>query len=144
MSGPSPGWYEDPETGARRYWDGWKWDSPPPPPMPVDASRRWLVLTPIVLVIGLACVLAFNHWRDSRPVSKIHSSTVQVEAFYRELDRQGLGDMPIGDVHDLARARCNRDDWDVWVGLSEHIKTGDDFSRFLDPADKVCDYVEDF
>ena len=51
---------------------------------------------------------------DARPVRSAHSDNPSIEAFYRELDSLGLGNMKTRDAVERAKEACHGDGLVLW------------------------------
>jgi uncharacterized protein DUF2510 len=141
---PAPGWYPDP-SGApgQRYWDGIAWTdvriAPPQPPNPPGMSttqKWWLIGGVAAAVIVLSTLVGVQTYLDSRPVRSAHSDDPSIEAFYRELDSNGLGEMKVKDAVDRAKEACHGNGLVLW-GKGDYSMA--DSFRFATAALGACD-----
>jgi hypothetical protein len=118
---PAPaGWYPDPAGYGQRYWDGSYWSNKansaaPKAEIALSAKhRRWVIGGVIAVVSAIAVAVGISMVLDARPVRSVHSDDPAVEAFYRDLDAAGFGEMRVGDAIDRAKTACDGDGLVLW------------------------------
>lgn len=110
----TPGWYRYP-GGQTRYWDGYGWIAAQQPTPGLSPKQKWWLIGGSVAAAIIFSVLAGVHtYLDSRPVRNAHSDDPGIEAFYREIEADGFGNMKVSDANSRGKQACDGDGLVLW------------------------------
>jgi Protein of unknown function (DUF2510) len=132
------GWYPDPAGGGQRYWNGSYWSAGNPAAPKAELSRKhrkWVIGGVIAVVIAFVVAVGVGMVLDSRPVRSVHSDDPAIEAFYRDLEAAGFGEMSVGDAEDNAKVACEGYALVLW-GEADYSMA--DSFRFSAAAMQAC------